>query len=108
MSAKPTSIRITLPDHIGGTATVSDGCIEFDGARIGRVGISNLAEVVDHTINTIVGSVAHHVYFVNGGELHYVFNARGDLAELQTRAISATITADGTYLVGAYRAPPNP
>jgi hypothetical protein len=103
MSAKPTPLRVALPDHIGGTATVSNGCIQFEGARIGRVGISNLAEVVDHTIVSIVGSVAHHIRFVNGGELHYAFNSRSELVDLEARAISGTVTRDGTYLFGAYR-----
>jgi len=103
MSAKSVPLRFTLPHHIGGSASLSDGSIRFEGVCIGRVGISNLAEVVEHTIVTILGSVAHHIRFVNGGELHYVFNSRGELIDLEAQAINGTVTSDGTYLFEAYR-----
>jgi hypothetical protein len=96
--------RIPLPPHVGGSATLTaSGGIEVEGTRVGRVGIADLSEVVEHTIVTIFGSVAHHIRFFNGGELHYTFNSRGELVELGGKNVCAVLKANGDYLVGAYR-----
>ena len=62
---------------------------------IASVGIVNLTEVVEHHITTIVGSRSHLVRFVNGGELRFAYNGAGDLIELKSRGMVASITPVG-------------
>jgi hypothetical protein len=108
MTPNPIARQITLPPHLGGTASIDgQGNIEFDGTRIHTVGIRNLAEVVGHTIVAIVGSISHHIQFNNGGELYYVFNQRGELVELRAEAVCFTISPEGDYLFQAFEPEPD-
>jgi hypothetical protein len=72
-------------------------CAAFSSVR--AVGIANLAQVVEHRIVSIVGSTSHHVTFISGGELYYVFNARNELVEMSsTTALRCTLTPEGNCL----------
>lgn len=87
---------------VGGHVTLTaDGGIELEGMRVGRVGIADLSEVVEHSIVAIFDSIAHHVRFNNGGELYYVFNRRGELVELEARAVQVAHSANGECLLRA-------
>jgi hypothetical protein len=58
---------------------------------ITSVGISNLTEVTEHTITTVVGSRSHLLRFTNGGELRFAYNSLGQLIELRSRDLAANI-----------------
>ena len=58
---------------------------------ITSVGVTNLIEVTEHQITTILGSRSHLLRFVNGGELRFAYNRLGQLIELRSRGLSANI-----------------
>ena len=60
----------------------SDGNSVLQLDQIKSVGIRNISDVVEHRINTIVGTRSHMVRFVNGGLLTYAYNDAGQLIEL--------------------------
>lgn len=66
----------------GGVARFDGGDWMFTGMDITAVSIANLSEVEHHIIAHIADSTAHHVRFHGSGELHYVFNARGEIVDL--------------------------
>lgn len=75
------------------------GRIIRDGLpNISAIGVADLAEVVEHRITRIFDSIAHHVRFHGGGELYYVFNRRGQVVELRSRALQLAISDTGDYL----------
>ena len=80
----------------GGGAVHLDahGNILADLPRIRSVGIADLANVLSHRIVRIVGSTSHHVHFVGGGELRYVYNSRGELIELEAYNMKGSISPD--------------
>ena len=65
---------------------------------ITAVGIENIVEVEQHTINKAFGSVSHLVKFRGGGEIRFSYNAKGDILEFSTKNVDAHV-ADGTRLV---------
>jgi hypothetical protein len=102
MTPHPAPRRISLPSNLGGVANIdTEGNIEFDRTRIRSVGVGNLAEVVNHRIVAIADSISHYVRFHNGGELYYVFNARGQLVDLTAKKVRITVAADASYLFHA-------
>lgn len=62
-----------------------NGEMEMELRSIKAVGITNLGDVIEHRITTIVGSRSHLVRFSNGGELQYAYNSLGQLIELTSR-----------------------
>ena len=75
-------------------------CFQFQGSvtvniphEISSVGITNLTEVVEHQITTIVGSRSHMVRFHNGGVLQFAYNSSGQLIELKSQGLAAIITS---------------
>lgn len=57
----------------------------------------SLADVEHHDIVRVAGLVSHHVRLAGGAELHYAYNAHGELVELSgknvaTRAIGHQLT----------------
>lgn len=73
--------------EIGETGTAS-----INLKKITAVGIYNLADVENHTINTIVGSVSHYVRFTGGGEVRFVYNTSGQLIELSAKNVITSVT----------------
>jgi hypothetical protein len=71
-----------------------DGSFGYTLPEINTVGIRDIADVVEHRINTIVGSRLHMVRFVNGGTLTYAYNDAGDLVELTSSNLVAEISID--------------
>lgn len=63
------------------------------------VGIADLAQVVCHYVNTIAGSVSHHLSFKNGGELKYVFNTAGELVMFEGKGLIVSMNEHGTAMV---------
>jgi hypothetical protein len=57
-----------------------DAVLQLD--KIQSVGIRDITDVVEHRINTIVGTRSHMVRFFNGGVLTYAYNDSGQLIEL--------------------------
>lgn len=93
-----TGQRVHLSDI--GTSFIlnSDGSIEYDIAEINSVGIRDLADVLEHRVNTIVGSRLHRVLFVNGGVLTYAYNGAGQLIELTSSDVVAEISKNNEIL----------
>jgi hypothetical protein len=67
------------------------------------VGIANLAEVADHQITRSADTVAHHVRFHGGGELHFVYALSGELVELRGERVTMSTSPCGLVSVRAYR-----
>jgi hypothetical protein len=101
MSNRSDDSRTIALFHVGGTGHIdAEGNIVLDQTRVRRIGIENLADVVEHRISAIVGSIAHHVKFNNGGELYYVYNQQGEIVELTGRDVLLLISFEGDYLFG--------
>jgi hypothetical protein len=71
-----------------------DGSFAYTITEINSVGIRDIADVVEHRINTIVGSRLHMVRFVNGGTLTYAYNEAGELIELSSSSLAANISVE--------------
>jgi hypothetical protein len=71
-----------------------DGNYEFQLDQIQSVGIRNIADVVEHRINTIVGTRSHMVRFYNGGVLTYAYNDAGQLIELCATKLMMIVSKD--------------
>jgi hypothetical protein len=93
----PPSLRATLDRQGNITATLP---------VITSVGIADLADVQSHNIVRIVGSVSHHVRFVGGGELCYVYNTRGELIELSAVNVKVSISSQHRLVFAPYRRNP--
>ena len=77
-------------------ATVDDGHrtaqIPLDEVR--AIQVDDLAQVLDHRIARIMGSTSHVVRFIGGGELHYVYNSRGQVIELSSSGVHASVSPE--------------
>jgi hypothetical protein len=82
-------------------ARLDGGDWMLTGMVISAVSIANLAEVEHHIIAHIADSTAHHVRFHGGGELHYVFNTRGEIVDLWARKVQITLTLQRQLIVKA-------
>ena len=71
-----------------------DGSFDYTLPEINTVGIRDIADVVEHRINTIVGSHLHMVRFVNGGLLTYAYNDAGELIELVSNNLAADVSVE--------------
>ncbi len=60
--------------------------------EIRAVQVDDLAQVLDHRIARIMGSTSHVVRFIGGGELRYVYNSRGQVIELSSSGVRASIS----------------
>jgi len=69
-----------------------DGSFRYFTDEIRSVGIRDIADVLEHRINTIVGSRLHLVRFVNGGTLTYAYNNAGQLIELCSSGVGIEIS----------------
>ena len=87
----------------GGMARLDGGDWMLTGMAITAVSIANLAEVEHHIIAHIADSTAHHVRFHGGGELHYVFNTRGEIVDLWACKVQITLTPKRQMIFGALR-----
>lgn len=63
--------------------------------RVRSVGLADLSQVAEYRITSAVGSVAHHVRFAQGGELHFVFNDRHQLVDLTGKGVDVSVTSEG-------------
>jgi hypothetical protein len=79
------------------------GNIAAELSTIKSVGIADLADVHSHEIVRIFGSVSHHVRFVGGGELRFVYNTRGELLELSASSVKGSISDDHRLVFMPYR-----
>ena len=82
-----------------------DGSFNYSIAEINTVGIKDIADVVEHRINTIVGSRLHMVRFVNGGILTYAYNEAGELIELASSNLAAEISINNEIVYYVLRQP---
>jgi hypothetical protein len=83
----------------------ADGSLEYFTAEIRTVGIKDIMDVVEHRINTIVGSRLHMVRFVNGGVLTYAYNDAGVLIELASSDLSVDISTNNEVVYYVEREP---
>jgi hypothetical protein len=69
--------------------------------EIRAVQVDDLAQVVDHRIVRIMGSTSHVVRFVGGGELRYVYNSRGQVIELSSSGVHASVSPERVVIFSA-------
>ena len=53
--------------------------------------------MVEHRVNTILGSRSHFLRFCNGGCLQFAYNDAGQLIELSAEGLALTIKANGEF-----------
>jgi len=82
-----------------------DGSFDYTITEINTVGIRDIADVVEHRINTIVGSRLHMVRFVNGGVLTYAYNDASELIELASSNLAADISVENEIVYYVLRDP---
>jgi hypothetical protein len=82
-----------------------NGSFDFTIAEINTIGIRDIADVLEHRINSIVGSHLHMVRFVNGGLLTYAYNDAGELIELASSNLAADISIDNNIVYYVLREP---
>jgi hypothetical protein len=77
-------------------ASVGDGhrTAQFPLDEIRAVQVDDLAQVLDHRIARIMGSTSHVVRFVGGGVLRYVCNSRGQVIELSSSGVRASVSPE--------------
>jgi hypothetical protein len=77
-------------------ASVDDGhrTVQIPLDEIRAVRVDDLAQVMDHRIARIMGSASHVVRFVGGGELRYVYNSRGQVIELSSTGVCASVSPE--------------
>ena len=73
--------------------------------RITRVGIADLADVAEHRVNNVYGSISHHIRFHSGGVVNVAYAADGSLLEFTGEGLSLSINADGILTVKPYCPP---
>ena len=75
-------------------ASVYDGhrTVQIPLDEIRAVRVDDLAQVLDHRIARIMGSTSHVVRFVGGGELRYVYDSRGQVIELSSSGVQASVS----------------
>jgi hypothetical protein len=97
----------TVLDRISGTFAHFDGPNDLSVTLpvITAVSIADLAEVADHQITRTADTVAHHVRFHGGGEVHIVYSLSGEVLELCGERLITSTSASGLVSVGAYRPP---
>ena len=76
--------------------SVDDGhrTVQIPLDEIRAVQVADLAQVLDHRIVRIMGSTSHVVRFVGGGELRYVYNSRGQVIELSSYGVHASVSPE--------------
>jgi hypothetical protein len=62
--------------------------------EIRAVQLDDLAQVLDHRIARIMGSTSHVVRFIGGGELRHVYNSRGQVIELSSSGVRASVSPE--------------
>jgi hypothetical protein len=82
----------------GACFTRSDGQVVADLPAITSVGLCNLCEVRSHEVVRVAGMVSHCVRFMDGGQLRFAYNHRGELVELHCRGVSVAVTPDGRVM----------
>ena len=77
-------------------ASVNDGhrTVQIPLDEIRAVQVDDLAQVLEHRIVRIMGSTSHVVRFVGGGELRYVYNSRGQVIELFSTGVRASLSPE--------------
>jgi hypothetical protein len=78
------------------TTTIDDGQRRLQVAldEIALVRVENMAEVVEYRIARGADSTSHVIRFVGGGELRYAFDRRGQVVELQSSGVRASLSAE--------------
>lgn len=62
--------------------------IHIDFKNISSVGLENIVDVVNHSINAIFNSTSHLIQFRNGGEVTFVYNNKGHLVDLHATGVN--------------------
>ena len=69
--------------------------------EIRAVQVDDLAQVLDHRIARTMGITSHVVRFMGGGELRYVYNSRGQVIELSSTGVHASVSAERVVMFSA-------
>ncbi len=101
--ATPLHAGRLLPPRTARATLDAQGNVIADLSAIKSVGIADLADVQSHEVVSIVGSISHHVRFIGGGEVRYVYNTRGEMIELSARNVSGSISGDNRLVFRPYR-----
>lgn len=94
--ARPAHLSCTRRDGVLQVES-SDEELVLRASAVKAVGIRDIAQVVEHRINTILGSRSHFLRFGNGGCLQFAYNDAGQLIELSAEGLTLTIKANSEY-----------
>lgn len=64
---------------------------------------ADFAHIEHHEIVRVAGLATHHVRLVGGGTLHYAYNHRGELVEIDVSGVFVTISKDRRVTVRPLR-----
>ncbi|NML13365.1 hypothetical protein [Azohydromonas caseinilytica] len=82
----------------GARFTRTGGELVAELPQITSVGLCNLCEVYSHEVVHVAGMASHHVCFLDGGELRFAYNERGELVELYARGAAVAIGKEGRVM----------
>ena len=94
--ARPAKLSCTRRDGILQVESFDEELV-LRTSDVNAVGIRDIAQVVEHRVNTILGSRSHFLRFCNGGCLQFAYNDAGQLIELSAEGLTLTIKANGEY-----------
>jgi hypothetical protein len=84
--------KLEFRDNPDGSKTgTSDKPVHMHIETIKAVGVENLVDIEQHTINKLFGSVSHLIKFYGGGEVRFSYNAKGEILEFTGSRVDARI-----------------
>lgn len=89
----------------GARLTRSDGQVVADLPVVTSVGLCNLCEVRSHEVVHVAGLASHRVCFLDGGQLRFAYNDRGQLIELVCHGVSVALSKDGRVMAAMAGSP---
>ncbi|WP_157265997.1 hypothetical protein [Azohydromonas aeria] len=89
----------------GARLTRSDGQIRAELPVVTSVGLCNLCEVRSHEVVRVAGMASHSVRFIDGGQLRFAYNDRGELVELVCLGVGVALGKDGRVMAAMAGSP---
>lgn len=89
----------------GARLTRSDGQIRAELPTVTSVGLCNLCEVHSHEVVHVAGMASHSVRFMDGGQLRFAYNDRGELVELVCQGVGVALGPDGRVMAAMAGSP---
>lgn len=74
-------------DSSGAVTATSSQAVTSHLGTIEAVGIENLVDVLSHEISSQYGFCTHLVKFVDGGEVEFAYNTKGEIIKCEGRKV---------------------